>query len=259
MLDFEKTQSLYVKFKKDEDPHWHTCIKAPGIRDFIDHRHTYFEMFASTGKKYTLSVKLYEFFVYEKLHRLDIEERHAVQHELAKEIFDKMVYFTEEINEDKETLAQVTDTYKSVNIKTKALEIYIHDLFRGTKRLEEHMIEIMQRFSKMTPDSIPKMKKVKLMIAALEAKQTAIYNRFTNIRGILNSRQVFQNMRSSLQKMEGIALQLNEQIGSDAYQTFFGKTTKVMDLITTVDFGKMTDDVSLQGKPEDQRAAKTGK
>lgn len=209
-------------------------------------------MFASSGKKYTLAVKLFEFFVYEKMHRLDIDERHAVQHELSKEIFDKMVYFTEEINEDKETLSQIIETYKSVNTKTKALEIYIHDLFRGTKKMEEHMHEIMHRYRQMTPDSIPKMKKVKFMIAALEAKQTAIYNRFANIRGILNARHVFQNMKNSLQKMEGIVLQLNEQIGSDAYETFFGKTTKVMNLITTVDFAKMTEDVRLQGERENQ-------
>lgn len=254
ILDFEKTQGFYVKYKHDGEAHWRTCFRGNGLKSFVDHRHAYLQMFASTGKKYTFSIAMHEFLVYEKLHRLDIEERMAVKHEISQEIFDKLIYFTEEINDDKVNLEVMHLNYRRLNSKVKLFEHYIHDLYRGIRHLETHIRESLRRVESLTPDSFPKMKKIRQLVASLETKQKKIYDRFSDIKGILNARKVFQNMKTALLKMEGVVLQLNEQIGSDAYQTFFGKTSKMMELLQVMDFGKMTEDVNAKIKVLTDRA-----
>ena len=234
---------MFVKFKKDEESEWQTCLEVAGIRNYIDHKNTFLQMFASTGIRHTISIKLFEFYVYEKQHRLDISDNLAVEHELVNEIFDKLMYFTEELNDNKEELRKIHDIYASTLKKSRFLNLAMRDLFRGTKKFEEHMIRNLHQFEKINPQNLPKMIKIKTTVENLETKQKRIYDRFSSIKGILNARHVFQNMQQTLQKMEGVVVQLNEKIGSDAYQTFFGKTDHVIEFLEKMDFKKMIGEV----------------
>lgn len=209
------------------------------MRNYINHSNNFLQIFASTGKKYTISVSLFEFHVYGKQHRLDLNETLAVEHEMVQEIFDKLIQFTEEINDDKDHLKLVYDMYRSTVQKAKVLEIYIRDLFKGTRKFEEQMLDNFKKYELINPQNLPKLMKIKNLVLQLETKQRNIYHRFESIKAVLSARRVFQNMKTSLLKMEGVVLQLNDQIGSDAYQTFFGKTIKVVDFLKKFDFREM--------------------
>ena len=168
-----------------------------------------------------------------------MNETLVVEHEMVQEIFDKLIHFSEEINEDKDHLKLVYDMYRLTVQKAKILEIYIRDLFKGTRKFEEQMLDNFKKYELINPQNLPKLMKIKNLVLQLETKQRNIYHRFDSIKAVLSARRVFQSMKTSLSKMEGVVLQLNDQIGSDAYQTFFGKTIKVIDFLKKFDFQEM--------------------
>lgn len=66
------------------------------------------------------------------------------------------------------------------------------------------MIESLNRHRFVNPQSFPKLVKIKEKIDSLEKKQANIYQRFVNIKGLLQSKQTFKTTYNNFKKIDGL-------------------------------------------------------
>ena len=244
-LDFEKSKSLKLSLKKSLLGDFEECFKIDHIASYINHNANYLSMFTSMGSQYTFELGLTELRFVEKKHRLDVDESLLVSHELAVEIFDKLKTFSKTVNQDKETLMSIHNSYQEVSQKTSLLEVFMRDLFRGTRKFEEHVIESLTRFRVFNPENLPKMMRIKQHLETLQFKQDKVFQRFVSIKGLIAAKKVFHKTRKMLKRIEKGVSKLTEQISSEEFTGFFGKVDGFVDLMKRMDLVEVIEDVIL--------------
>lgn len=85
-----------------------------------------------------------------------------------EEIFDKVKNFSQIFENDKENLGSIVDLQNKLIRRAKLLEIYSRDLNKGTRKFQEYMIESLNRHKFVSPQSFPKLMKIKEKIETLE-------------------------------------------------------------------------------------------
>ena len=168
-------------YKSNTDSDFTSCFEIDHILRYISTQGNFFQIQVSTGRKYTMKVDLYDLTVKEKQHRLDIDDSLLVSHDLVEEIFDKVHNFSSKLNADKEGLKGLIELQTNLLEKARYFEIFTKDLYFGTRRFQEHMIENLSKYKTVNPESLPKMNRVKDRIKTLEQKQAKIFERFVAI------------------------------------------------------------------------------
>ncbi len=196
--------------------------------------------------------------VYEKEHRLDVDKSLQVSHVLMEEIFDKVKNFSEIFEQDKENLSSIVDLQNKLIRKAKLLEIYTRDLNKGTRKFQEYMIESLNRHKFVSPQSFPKLMKIKEKINSLEQKQARIYQRFVDIKGMLSAKQIFKQTYTNFRKIDDLLKQIVTEISSPEFKQFMSKTKKLMKVLKKVDFSAFLDQVDQSIKMQNKEAATTG-
>ncbi len=193
--------------------------------------------------KYTLATEIHDFSLKEKEHRLDVDQSLVVSHHLMEEIFDKVKNFSEIFEQDKENLASIVDLQNNLIKKAKMLEVYAKDLNMGSRKFQEYMIESLNRHKFVSPQSFPKLMKIKEKIEGLEKKQARIYERFVNIKGLLSAKKIFKKTYSNFKKIDKLLSQIVTEISSPEFKDFIKRTKKLMKVLKKVDFGNFLEQV----------------
>lgn len=242
-IDYEKSKSLKFLYKASTDAAYTTCFEIEHILRYISTQGNFLQVLVSTGKKYTMKVNLSELKVNEKQHRLDVEDSLLVSHELVEEIFDKVHNFSTKLNSDKEGLKGIIELQNNLLEKSKYFEIFTKDLYLGTRKFQEHMIENLSKYKTINPESLPKMNRIKDRIKTLEQKQAKIFERFVSIKGLIASKKIFRKTRNYLKQIDKTVTELTNEIVSPEFNSFFKKTESLVVLLKKLNFKKLIDDV----------------
>jgi hypothetical protein len=242
-LDFERENSLRLLTQNGPDESPMECFTVHGINRYIDIHTSYINLFTSMGSESVFDIILKELVFAEKKHRLDVKEALHVSHELAAEIFDKVKTYTGMISQNKEMMRELTVSYKDLAEKSGRLELFMQDLFRGTRRFEEHVVESITKLQSVNPETLPKLMRVKILLNSLQHRQEKIFQRLVTIKGQFAAKKVFRKARKMLKKVELSFKELSEDIGSQQFSTFFTKIEGFVDLLRRIDLQTYVEDV----------------
>lgn len=232
-------------YKVSGDDDYKFCFDVEHINRYLPTQGMFMQMQVSTGSRFTMKIDLYQLKVLEKKHKLDLDDSLLVSHELVEEIFDKVAHFTDKVGKNTEALRSIQELQSGLVTKTQYLEIFTKDLYLGTRRFQEHMLENLNKYKLVNPESMPKMARIRQSIKTLEAKQSKIFERFMSIKSLLSAKKVFKRTRAYLRRMDTVVGDLSAQITSPEFTGFFKKTTQIIDLLRNMNFKKLIEEVVL--------------
>ena len=82
--------------------------------------------------------------------------------------------------------------------KSKYFEVYVKDLYQGTKRLQEQIMQNLIKFRQISPQSLPKMHRIEKIMKSLESKQQAMYQRFKDLQQLIKQKEVMAETKETL-------------------------------------------------------------
>ena len=244
LIDFENSKKLQFLYKASTDDEYKHCFDIEHVNRYLPTQGLFMQMQVSTGSRFTMKVELYQLRVLEKKHKLDVDDSLLVSHELVEEIFDKVAHFTDKIGKNTETLRSIQELQSSLLTKSRYLEIFTKDLYLGTRRFQEHMMENLNKYKLVNPESLPKMSKIRQSIKTLEAKQSKIFERFMTIKSLLSAKKVFKRTRAYLRRMDNVVEDLSAQVTSPEFTGFFKKTSQLIELLKNMNFRKLVEEVA---------------
>lgn len=256
-IDYENKNELILEHKEKSESEWNTCFKVEQIEKYITKSNIFLQFQQTTGKKYTMSTEIYNLEIREKEHRLDVDKSLVVSHHLMEEIFDKVKNFSEIFENDKDSLTDIVEMQNNLLRKSTMLEVYARDLNLGSKKFQEYMIESLNRHKFVSPQSYPKLIKIKEKIESLEKKQQKIYERFINIKGLLESKKIFKKTYSNFKKIDKLLTKIVREISSKEFKDFTSKTRKLMRVLKKIDFKDFLKNVSSTLKSQHRVASST--
>lgn len=256
-IDFERSDMLFLQHKKAGDAEWNECFSVSNISKYVTKTQSFIRLQQFTGRAFTLRTQIHSLNVLEKHHRLDVESSLHVSHDLVEEIFDKVKNFGKIFEEDKENLATVQDLQTSLLEQAQLLEIYSRDLNRGSRKFQEYMIESLNKHRLINPLSMPKMLKIKAKIDDLESKQNKIFERFVNIKGFLNAKNVVKETYKNFKKIDKIIELTTKEISSDEFKSFVTKTKNLMKVLKRVDFAGFIEQIKKAAQKNESEVAAT--
>lgn len=208
-VDFEKSHKMEVWLTDSTGPR--PCFTVDSPLRYIGAKQTILQLKMLAGEHNPIKVELKGLILYEKQHAFDVETDLAISHELVEEIFDKVNTFTEKFNADKAKLGSIYELQQTLANDGHRLELYAADLFRGTRKFQEYMLEALSSHKVMSPENMPKMQKLKSKIDELKSIQKTIFDRFLSIQALLDSRKLLkksykkivalQNTMNSIQQL----------------------------------------------------------
>lgn len=234
-IDFEAGDFFELGYKNSIGE-WTKCFEIKDISKYITKRNSFLQLQQSTGSKYTLSTEITGIEIREKQTRLDIQKGLTVSHHLMEEIFDKLNSFTEIFSNDKDNLSSILDLQNGLINRASILEIYAKDLNSGTKKFQEYMLESLNKHKLISPESMPKLMKVKEKIENLERLQGKVFKRFVDIKGLVNTRKVFKKTYKNFKKINKRIAEIVREISSKEFKNFYKKTKKLMKSLEKLDF-----------------------
>lgn len=243
-IDFEKVKTLRLTTQNGPNETPTQCFQIEGVSHYVDLYSNFLNLFTSMGSEFTFDVVLRELVFAEKQHSLDVKESLHVSHELAGEIFDKVKTYTALVGQNKEAMVTLATGYRELAEKSSRLELFMQDLFRGTRRFEEHVLESIVRLQTVNPETLPKMLRAKVLLASLQSRQDKIFQRLVSIKGLFAAKKVFKKARKMLKKVEMGFKELAEDVGSTQFNAFFARIDGFVDLLQKMDLKTYVEDVS---------------
>lgn len=179
----------------------------------------------------------------EKAQKLDVSRDIAVSHHLAEEIFDKVKQFSDKLAGDQEYFKSVFEGYTGALERSQLLQTMVNDLFRGSRKFEEGVVESISKMSDFTPENLPKMMRVKSYFNTIREKQTRLFNRFNSAKDFGKLKSVMRKFRATLKRMEKAIGNVNQSLESDQFSQLITKTTSVLGVLQGMDFQKDLEEV----------------
>ena len=161
------------------------------------------------------------------------------------EIFDKVKTFTNTFNADGKNLVSIGTSYKELLKKTAFLNTFASDLFRGTRKFEEHILENLKKYKVFNPENLPKMMKIKMCLETLKFKQNRIFQRFVSIKSLFAAKKVFKNTQKNLRRVEKLFKDFVKLMSSEQMTGFSKKMENFMGFMKNINLKKSVEDVSL--------------
>lgn len=256
-VDFEKERKLVMGYSPANEDNFTPILSVAGIHSMVDMRSNYFSMQVFLGKKSTFLINLNELRVSEKARRLDVSENLVVSEYLAEEIFQKVRQFSDKFEKDQTYLKTIYDGYSSALAKTNQFQTIVVDLFKGSRKLEESVIESISRLSSMNPETLPKMMRIKAYFETIMTKQTRLFDRFNGAKDFGKLKQILRKFRGVLKRMEKAITNINESLASAEFDGLFGRVTSVMDVLKRLSFKDDLEGIRRQIKGIRERAKET--
>lgn len=242
VVDFEAKRSIEVFFKTNS---WKSCftISAP-LRFLPSKGNIHFNLHYFSEGLEEVRVDLKSLTLFEKKHQFDVEDDILVSAELSEEIFEKVNTFGEILNNDKDSLSEVFSAVTNVEEQGLNLEVYAFDLLKGTRRLQEFMLDLLNKQKSSSPIDIPTMKRIRERIAALEAMQDEFFGRFLKIREILKSKSVIKQTFANLNSILEAGKKLNSAVDSPAFHGLVTQSEHMIEILSKADLSHILEDVA---------------
>ena len=234
-VDYEAGDFLDLEYKNSMGE-WKKCFEIKEISKYITKNNSFLQLQQSTGNKYTLYTEIKGIEIKEKDSRLDINDSLTVSHHLMEEIFDKLDNFTQIFSQDKDNLSNIIDLQNGLINRASILEVYSRDLNSGTKKFQEYMIESLNKHKLVSPQSMPKLMKIKEKIDNLERLQGKVFKRFVDIKGLVNTKKIFQKTYKNFKKINELVAKIVREISSKEFKEFFKKTKSLVRSLEKLDF-----------------------
>lgn len=245
-IDFEKDKNMLVSWADSNSDNFQPVISIPGILSFIDLRANFFSIQSYLGKKSTFLVDLKEFKLQEKARKLDVNENIQVSEHLTEEIFQKVNAFTTRISNDQIYMKKLAEGYASAQSKVNYFQALVVDLFRGTRKMEENVLESINRLSSLSPENIPKLARIKTYFETLRSKQKKLFDRFNGTADFGRMKKVMRKLRVNLRKIDRAIENITANIQSAEFDTTFGRISSVMDVLKGMSFKSDLEKVKQQ-------------
>lgn len=245
-IDFEKEKNMVVSWADSKSSNFQPVLTIPGIVSFVDLRANFFSVHCFLGKKSTFIVDLKEFQLQEKARKLDVHENIQVSEHLTEEIFQKVNAFTSRISNDHTYMKSLAEGYASTHSKAKHFQALVVDLFRGTRKMEENVLESISRLSSLNPENIPKLTRIKTYFDTLRSKQKKLFERFNGAADFGRMKTVMRKLRSNLRKMDRAIQNITSNIQSAEFDSLFGRISAVMEVLKGIAFQKDLEKVKEQ-------------
>ena len=242
IVDFEVYNHLVFKYS-DLNNNETFCFEIKDIFKYLTKTRMFLLLQQINGNKYTLSTEIYNIQISEKEHKLDINESLTVSNHLVEEIFDKINSFTEIAENDKENLLSLIELQNLLIQKTSLLEVFSRDLNSGSKKFQEFMFENFNKNKLVSPESLPKLMTIKQKIENLTRLQTKVFERFVNIKKVVNTKKIFKKTFENFSKMNLLLKKVVEEISSKEFKDFFERTKQMMKVIKKDHFSEFFKEV----------------
>lgn len=119
------------------------------------------------------------------------------------------------------------------------LEIYAKDLFYGTKKFQEFIIEALNQHKLTTPDDVPKMMKIKSIIEGLKIKQQELFESFTSIKALLETRKMFKKTQAQLKIIQAHFTELDSFVQSKKFKKVLKRLEKLMQPLQSKEINRL--------------------
>jgi uncharacterized protein YjgD (DUF1641 family) len=259
-IDFETRNTLKMSKRKNENE-FEVCFEVGRINNYLSHASNYLTLWTSMGTTYNFPVSIFEMHVFEKKHRLDIDESLMVSHELAEEIFDKLNSFQKSVNKDQQLLTSINESYIELLSRGKAFEIFTRDLFDGTRKFEEHVIENLSKYEVFNSENLPQVTRIQQRLVIVRDKQQKLFERFVAIKALFSAKQIFAKSQKALKELESSFNELNDEISSKKFDSFFSNLDEIMEVLTQSEFENTVKEINEKTKAKKKnvhRARKYG-
>lgn len=257
-IDFEKERTLRLVYSKDDGSPEVPVLVVPSIQTYIDHRANFFSLQANLGRRSTFVVNLVSLHVYERKRKLEITDYLSISSHLSEEIFQKVQAYTASLQQDQKSLKSIFDGYSGVLNRASELQAMVVDFFRGSRRMEETVLESISKLSSLNPDNLPKMIRIKTYFETLKAKQKRIFERFEGAKDFAKLKKALRKLRSTMKKMEKGLTEVSASMGTTEFEEMFAKIGSVTEVLKKLDFKADLEGVR-QTVSELKRKSKEGK
>ena len=176
-------------------------------------------------------MSLHELQVHEKKHKLEIDEKLRVSEHLTHEIFDKLKSFERILESDAPTLNSLVKIQKIVLQKSAVLEIYVRNLFDGTRKFQEKMLAVLGTKGGSSTLAIPKLDLIRRKISGLMILQKHITDRFLLIQKNVDASKFLEITQVSFDMLDDMMTKLLKLVDSDKFAGFVDQVDQVVDFL----------------------------
>lgn len=235
-LDFEGANRMEVLF--EAGGRRFSCFVVEGQMQYVAAR-GFYASFKARAALEGFGVTLLGVAAREKTHSLDVEEELQVSHGLVGEVFDKLAAFTRRLNADAGALRDIAELQTAALRKTDQLELYARDLFFGTKRFQEFIIETLSEHRVFAPDNLPKMEMIRNKVEQLDARQQEFADLFAALRGLLATKKLLARTQKQLRGVQAQMEDLSRVVGSDEFAALVERSQQMMAPLRNLTFSTM--------------------
>lgn len=248
-IDIENAKEIEVLL--EEAGTLKTCLKVPNIHRFFLSKGTTLSLKAFSGALNKLRVEVGGLTLREKRHSFDIDDDLEISHALVEEIFEKVATFTDKFNADKDKLASIYELQQDVSAQSSRLELYAIDLFKGTKKFQEFMLETLAYKKVYGIRQMPKLMKIRNKIDELTRVQKAVFDRFMAIQVLLDSKKIIKKSFRKLVRMQEVMLKIKETVADARFDEVIQQSRRMLEIASKGDvrevlqlFADLKDDLS---------------
>ena len=245
LIDYEDTDTLAFSFKpqNDKNAEWNECFKVKNISKYITKTQSFIQMQQITGFKHTLKTEIHKFSVAEKRHRLEVDRNLHVSHDLVEEIFDKVKNFGAILAEDKESMQDIQVAQANLVKKAQLLRVYSEDLKNGSRKLQEFMLQSLNKHRMVNPANMAKMTVIKEKLKNLSAYQENVYTRYIDIKQELSSHNIIKMTHEQFKRIDNLLERITTEVSSKSFVQFTKKTKKYLKVLKRADMATMIEQI----------------
>lgn len=250
VIDYEETDTLTFTFKPQlsRSDEWTTCFTVKNISKYITKSKSFIQMQQITGFKHTLKTEIHKFVVMEKRHRLEVDSNLHVSHDLVEEIFDKVKNFGTILEQDKESMRDLQVVQANLIKKAHLLRLYSEDLKDGTRKLQEFMLQSLNKHRMINPQNMTRMTIIQEKLKNLRSYQQNVYERYVDMKNMLASHNIVKTTHDQFKLIDNLLEQIVGEISSKTFTQFTKKTSKYLKVLQRTDMATLIQQIKEMGE-----------
>lgn len=170
---------------------------------------------------------------------LSIDESLTVSHHLTEEILEKVKGIERAISADRASLSSVRETQLRAIGKAETLDIFVRDLYQGTRRFQLEMERILGEEGVTAQASAPRLALLRDRIAKLSTLHEKIGTRVLRIQESLEAHRFLEIASTSFDVLDRSLDRLVQTIDSDTFHLFLNQTTAVADILKDLNLSRI--------------------
>jgi hypothetical protein len=228
--DFVNGNALLVQYTpKNGQPT--TCLEIPDAARLFPQPEKYVSVGLVLGEYGISLTSLVSFKLEELKNPLSIDESLVISHHLTDEILEKVRGIEKAISADRASLESVRDAQLRAIGKAETLDIFVRDLYQGTRRFQLEMGRILGEEGVSAQASAPRLALLRDRITKMSALHKTIGERVLRIQESLDAHRFLEIASTSFDIMDRTMDKLIQTIDSETFHLFINQTTAVADIL----------------------------